>query len=139
MEIISHEVALKPTQRCIRGISFHSYTENISRESHLSRYTRIIPHSHTYIIVQEITVFRAHKSVLTRTPCSSHPNPLQAGLAPGNSLHDYPVSPAGITQNRSIGPARAGRLHPHVGQLCGCERFTSGSQPHLIQQISRIR
>ena len=41
--------------------------------------------------------------------------PLQAGLAPGNSLHDFPVSPADITQNRCIGPARVGRLHPHVG------------------------
>ena len=33
--------------------------------------------------------------------------PLQAGLAPGNSLHNSPVCPADITPNRSIGPARA--------------------------------
>ena len=30
----------------------HLYTENISRESHLSRYTRIIPTLYTHIIVQ---------------------------------------------------------------------------------------
>ena len=110
MEIISHEVALKPTQRCICGISFHSCTENISREeSHLSRYTRIIPHSHTYIIVQGITVFRAHSSVLAQTEV----------LLPGTQFGSCP-NRTGITQNRRIGRARAGRLHPHVG-LCGCE------------------
>ena len=45
--------------------------------------------------------------------------PLQAGLAPGNSLHDSPVCPADITPNRSIhvGPARVGHLHPHVGPI----------------------
>ena len=38
--------------------------------------------------------------------------PLQAGLAPGNSLHDFPVSPADITQNRCVGPDRAAVFTP---------------------------
>ena len=47
---------------------------------------------------------------------------LQAGLAPGNSLHDFSVSPVDITQNRCIGPARAGRVYPQMGlQLCDRE------------------
>ena len=59
--------------------------------------------------------------------------PLQAGLAPGNSLHDSPVSPADITPNRSIGPARAGRLHPHVGLFASVSAVASGSQQARIQ------
>ena len=67
--------------------------------------------------------------------------PLQAGLAPGNSLHDFPVSPADITQNRCTGPARAGRLHPHVGHsnYAGVSAVPSGPQTHEIELISRIR
>ena len=58
--------------------------------------------------------------------------PLQAGLAPGNSLHDFPVSPADNTQNRCIGPARAGRLYPQMGlfNYPAVSTVTVGSQPH---------
>ena len=59
-----------------------------------------------------MAVYCITTSVLART---EHPVlsagvsgvPLQAGLAPGNSLHDFPVSPADITKNRCVGPARA--------------------------------
>ena len=38
--------------------------------------------------------------------------PLQAGLTPGNSLHDFPVSPADITKIGYVCPARAFVLTP---------------------------
>ena len=42
--------------------------------------------------------------------------------------------PACIMHDRCIGPAMAGRLHPHVGLLnySGVSAVTSGSQPHQI-------
>ena len=130
--------------------------ENISREYHLSRYTRIIPTLYIYyrpgnnrlsahtlrFSPDPNSFFRAHKlgsrpnRAPQRHPLSNHfgsrPNrtPMSVysittlvlarsehpvlsagvsgvGMAPRNSLHDFPVSPANITQNRCTGPARA--------------------------------
>ena len=63
--------------------------------------------------------------------------PLQAGLALGNSLHNFPVSTAYITQNRCIGS----QFHPHVGHsnYAGVSAVSAGSQTQEIELISRIR
>ena len=58
--------------------------------------------------------------------------PLQAGLALENSLHDFPVSPADITQNRCMSPARAVFFTPTSDtNYAVCERCLFRLKKHM--------
>ena len=93
----------------------------------------VFPHTHFGSHSNRTPSFRAHNSVVSEPNTQRHPlykhfglpkpntqrclqgsqeSPLQAGLAPGNSLHNFPVSSADITNIGSGCPARAGVLTP---------------------------
>ena len=114
-----HKIALKP--------SIHESSHNITLYTFVWGIT-VFPRTHFGSRPNRTPSFRAHNSVLARTEHpeaftythfgsrTEHPElsawisgvPLQAGLALGNSLLDYPVFPADIGTIGSGCPARTG-------------------------------
>ena len=117
-------IALKPsTHDSSHNITLQSLVRGtVFPRTHFGSRPNWTPRGTSVLTRTEHSIFRAHCAVLARSDTSvlartEHPAmpagisgvPLQAGLAPGNSILDYPVFPAGICSIYGAGcPARTG-------------------------------